>query len=205
MAQGARLVAAHPRSRPRPRPRRSVHRGPVRPRSLALALRRSSVVAAGFALAQWETWRVAAPVLDHRPLGIVAVSGRVINVEALDGGTRVTLAPDAIAGLAPEALPRLIRIKLRSPSPSLEAGDHLAAKASLMPPPGPALPGGFDFQRQAWFRGLGGVGYAVGQVDVLPGTTSGPAMWLRSLRLTMTARIRAALPGADGRRRSPRL
>ena len=32
-------------------------------------------------------------------------------------------------------------------------------RATLSPPPGPALPGDYDFARAAWFQGLGAVGY----------------------------------------------
>jgi competence protein ComEC len=162
---------------------------------LALALP-LGVVAAGFALAQLQSWRVASPMLDH-PTGFVAVSGVVADLEALSGGTRVTLVPSRIEGLQFKALPHLVRIKFKG-NPVLAVGDRLEVKASLMPPPGPALPGGFDFQRQAWFRGLGAVGYALAQPEVTPGRPAGVDGWLRALRVAMTRRIQTGLGGPSG-------
>jgi competence protein ComEC len=40
-----------------------------------------------------------------------------------------------------------------------EPGARVMMTAHLSPPSGPAEPGGFDFQRHAWFLSLGAVGY----------------------------------------------
>jgi competence protein ComEC len=152
------------------------------------------IASLGLALAQIETWRMAAPVLDHK-LTTATVEGSVVDVETVETGARVTLAPSHISGLA--ALPRLVRIKLRA-GPVLRVGDHLQVRATLQPPPAPALPGGFDFQRQAYFRGLGAVGYALGQPVITPGSPDGASGWIRALRDGMTRRIRAALPVETG-------
>jgi len=168
--------------------RRSLHR--LAPPCVLIGVV-GTVIAAGFLLAEIETWRVAAPMLDH-PLGIVSVDGAVVDIERMTDGTRVTLIPDQIGTL--RNLPRTIRVKLRAEFTPPEIGDHIRMKASLMPPPGPALPGGFDFQRQAFFRGLGAVGYAVGTPIVTPRDVEGRASALRRLRLAITARIQAILP-----------
>jgi competence protein ComEC len=173
--------------------RRSLHQAAPIVLGLALTL---CVTSAGFAAAQFETWRLATPMIDH-PLGAVAMVGRVTDVEVQPDGARVTVAPEKIDRLDPAALPRLVRIKLRN-APPLGIGDRLSVKAELMPPSGPALPGGFDFQRQAWFRGLGAVGYALGRADVQPGSAGGIAGRVRAWRAGIAARIRAALPGPEG-------
>lgn len=41
------------------------------------------------------------------------------------------------------------------------AGEPIVVKAQLSPPAGPALPGGFDFGRHAYFVGIGAVGYTM--------------------------------------------
>ena len=136
-------------------------------------------------------------MIDH-PLGAVAVAGRITDIETQPDGVRVTMAPEAIGRLDSAALPRLIRVKLRGPTPALAIGDRMTAKAELMPPPGPALPGGFDFQRQAWFRGIGAVGYALGKPAIQPGSAGGITGRIRAWRADVASRIRAGLPGPEG-------
>jgi competence protein ComEC len=174
--------------------RRSPH--PAAPAILAIALP-LGVVAAGLAAAQFETWRLATPMIDH-PLGAVALTGRVADIEAQPNGVRVTLAPDMIERVDPARLPHLVRIKLRGEPPPIRIGDRLSVKAELMPPSGPALPGGFDFQRQAWFRGIGAVGYALGKPAVQPGNAGGVTGRIRAWRAGVAARLRTGLPGAAG-------
>jgi competence protein ComEC len=174
--------------------RRSAHAAAPR---ILLVMLPIGVVAAGFAAAQLETWRNSTRMIDH-PLGAVAVTGRVIDVEALVDGTRVTLMPETIEHLDPAAVPRFIRIKLKGTPSPISVGDRMSVKAELMPPAGPALPGGFDFQRQAWFRGLGAVGYALGAPSIQPGSAGGFSGRIRALRADMSERIRAALPGPGG-------
>ncbi len=47
----------------------------------------------------------------------------------------------------------------------LTPGDVIRLTATLAPPSAPALPGGYDFARTAWFLGLGATGYALGATD----------------------------------------
>ncbi|GGF40313.1 competence protein ComEC [Aliidongia dinghuensis] len=153
--------------------------------------------ASGFAAAQFETWRATAPVLDRR-LGPVTVEGRVDLVETLAEGVRVTLAAPHLDRLAPERTPARVRLRLKADGPVPEPGDRLSVAAVLMPPPAPALPGGFDFQRQAFFQRLGGVGFATGPAVVTPAERGSLSAALHALRDMMATRIHAALPGAEG-------
>ena len=174
--------------------RRSIHAAAPAILLVALPL---CLAASGFAAAQLETGRAMAPVLERR-IGPVALEGRIVDVEALAEGLRVTLAAPQIDRLAPERTPARIRVRLKAGSDVPVVGDRLQLSAILMPPPAPALPGGFDFQRQAFYQRLGAVGFAVGPATILPATASGPTIALRAIRSAMTARIHAALPGAEG-------
>jgi competence protein ComEC len=49
----------------------------------------------------------------------------------------------------------------------ITSGARISIRARLMPPPGPALPGSYDFARIAWFQGIGAVGRSVGTPVVL--------------------------------------
>lgn len=151
----------------------------------------------GLALAQWHATTAAAPVLA-RPMD-AEVSGRVIAVELRETGSRVTLDQVAIEGLARERTPERVRIRIRA-EPPMVPGDRIAVRAKLMPPPAPAMPGAFDFQRQAWFERLGAVGYATRMPQVLNSVERGAGwrLWLQALRTDATARIAAAIPGDAG-------
>jgi len=165
----------------------------------------AAVVAAGFALAQWETWRIAAPLLTHE-IGPMPVTGRIVDVEPRENDVRIVLEAPVIARLSPEETPYRVRISVRThggiaPVP----GDMVTILAILRGPPGPAWPGGFDFGRDAWFKGIGGVGFAVGPLTAAGEENArSPGIWrvlkdaLESLRLHATQRIIAALPGETG-------
>jgi competence protein ComEC len=158
-------------------------------------------VSLGFSAAQLAAWSSAAPVLDRR-LGPVAVEGRVIEVDLLPEGRRLLVEPRRIGRLAESETPRRIRIRLRSGGEALTPGEWFKARAILMPPPPPAMPGAYDFQRQAYFDRLGAVGFAVGPAERLePPPGEGPAgwrIWVARLRHAMTERIIAVLPGGTG-------
>ena len=161
----------------------------------------ASAVALGFAAAQFETWMVAAPVLQHR-VGPVEVTGRLISVDPLPEGARLVIAPDRVGDLAAQQLPARLRVRLRRGDAGAVPGDWVKLRAMLMPPPAPSMPGAYDFQRRAWFEQLGAVGYALGatqRIDPPPGKAE--SAWrhgIEALRNAVTARIRVALPDRSG-------
>ncbi|MDB5407544.1 MAG: ComEC [Rhodospirillales bacterium] len=159
------------------------------------------LVALGFAAAQLQTWRVAAPVLATQ-IGPVFVDGRVVEVDPLPDGKRVVVAPQRVQHLAAAKLPALLRIKVTRGGDEVLPGDRIAVRAILYPPPEPAMPGAYDFQRRAYFDRIGGVGFAVAPVQRRPPRDGdGPARWqtaVAALRIAMTERIVAVLPGRTG-------
>jgi competence protein ComEC len=115
----------------------------------------------GFGLAQFQTWMVAAPVIGHR-IGPAEIVGRLVSVDPLPNGTRIVLAPRSIQRMTPQRTPFRVRVRLRGTPPDLIPGEWVSLRAMLLPPPGPAMPGAYDFQRRAWFDRLGAVGFAIG-------------------------------------------
>ncbi|MGF1611225.1 MAG: ComEC/Rec2 family competence protein, partial [Kiloniellales bacterium] len=176
--------------------------------ALAVAL-----VGAGLAVAQGRTAQVAAPILaaDYGP-GLVA--GQLLSIEPGEagepGGGRVVLGHPRLTGLAAEASPVRVRIRLTARDPiAPRVGDWIELRAALRPPPEPAAPGAFDFARQAYFQRLGAVGYAVGHARPIDppaevGTASAWApleawrLWWSGLRQQVTERVLQALPGRAG-------
>jgi competence protein ComEC len=158
-------------------------------------------VALGFAAAQFQSALVAAPVLERR-LGPVTVEGRLEAVDPLPEGARLVIAPSHIDRLDPAATPARVRVRLRHGDEAAIPGAWLSLTAVLMPPPAPAMPGAYDFERRAWFDRLGAVGYAMGAPHwIEPPQGSGAAGWrvgLQAVRAGVTQRIRAALPDETG-------
>ncbi|MCC3247001.1 ComEC family competence protein [Methylocystis sp. WRRC1] len=134
----------------------------ARARALFVAL---AFVAAGFTSAAWRTARVAAPIIPR--VGIGELTGFVEELDPRRSGARFILRVASAEGLPGEVAPARVRLTTRG-DPSFSAGDFVALKARLMPPARAALPGGYDFARDAYFARLGGVGNALGRIEVMP-------------------------------------
>lgn len=177
-------------------------RGRRRP-DVLLAAAVLGMVCAGFAAAQWRSTSVAAPVIEKR-LGPVFLQGQVLDIEPRGKRHRLTLHHLTIPVLTPATTPGKIRISVFGEAGDLRPGESLRLRAVLMPPPEPALPGAFDFARQAYFKGLGGVGFAAGRPERLEGLEApadGLASWRLGwtrLRLHIAARVRNVLSGDTG-------
>lgn len=152
----------------------------LRAKRVALLLCLSlAAIFSGFTAATWRTARLAAPVLEQARIGRLA--GFVESVETRDAGARLVILVTDIAGLSGERQPRRVRVTIRSGV--VVPGDHIAAVARLLPPPGPARPGGYDFARDAYFHGLGAVGSIPGKI------MAAPAPWPAPLSLRISALI----------------
>jgi competence protein ComEC len=158
-------------------------------------------VTLGFAAAQFETWWVTAPVLDHR-LGPVEITGRLVSLDPLPEGARLVIAPNRVGDLTADHMPARVRVRLRKGDAGVVPGDWLNVRAMLVPPPAPSTPGAYDFERAAWFQRLGAVGYALGAPKPITPPEGLSVSWWRhaveALRTTVTQRIRAALPERSG-------
>jgi competence protein ComEC len=170
---------------------------------LVLALNALLAVTAGFAVAKLRVEWVRAPVLA-RELRAVEVRGRVELVEPRpERGQRLTLLVASLGDVPEDARPVRVRITTGKALPGLEAGHGVRLRATVMPPSAPALPGGYDFGRQAWFERIGGVGYAWSAPE--PDAAMGEASWdvrlgvvIERLRHTIGQRITAVLPEQTG-------
>ncbi len=148
-------------------------------------------MSAGCVLIWWRSDSVDSPRLE-RP-GIFTFDARIAKVEsrAAKGDLRLTLA------VAAPGIPPVVRLSLPEEDSPLGLGDgaRIRVKARLQPPPPMALPGSHDFARDAWFQGIGGVGRAIGTVEIIEPSRGGG---LDALRDRLGRHIRAQLPGASG-------
>ena len=139
----------------------------------------------------------AAPVLESRYYG--PVTGRVVDIDrSASDALRLTLDQVVLADMAPADTPKRVRVSLHGDDSAIpDPGDVVMATASLAAPEGPAEPGGYDFARNAFFQGLGGVGYTRAPV-VLWQEAEGWAQSVGRLRRYLSAAIMTRVPGDAG-------
>lgn len=112
----------------------------------------------------------------QQPIGPVLVEGWIVRVEPAAKGARLVLRLHAIDGVSSAETPDQVRLThildLR-----MQPGRFVRCWAVLRPPPAPVIQGDYAFDRQAWYSGLGGVGYVQGRCR---GGTVGPPRDLRA-------------------------
>ncbi|EHH67073.1 ComEC/Rec2 family competence protein [Gluconobacter morbifer] len=159
----------------------------------------------GFGNAAFQTLRQ--PPMPALPTHAAFLTGRITTVESLSGrggedntGRRLVLSGVRFETALDTGMPpmrRTLRIRLKDSDPAVIAlGSFVRLRAMVRPPPPPALPGGRDFQREAWFSGVAGSGYALDALTV-EGQSAG-LLGLETLREGVADRIRLVLPGQTG-------
>ncbi|GGO52081.1 competence protein ComEC [Roseovarius pacificus] len=156
-----------------------------------------AMVATGLCIAGARAHHLSGPVLGWRYYG--PVEGRIVGIDRSGSDAlRLTLDRVRLHEVSPEKTPARVRVSLHGmqgfvvPRPGL----RVMMTAHLSPPGGPVEPGGFDFQRHAWFLRLGAVGYTRTPVLTLAPPEAGQGMF--RARMALSARVQAALPGETG-------
>ncbi|HCI48001.1 MAG TPA: hypothetical protein DFI00_11960, partial [Rhodospirillaceae bacterium] len=161
------------------------------------------LVAVGFSAAQIRTRIVAGPVLaeETRP---VTVAGEITHVEYQDKRIRLTLADVAIISMEPEITPGRVRVSMSASMAGedetvLVPGRTVSLRAILRPPPGPALPGGYNFARHLFYEQIGAVGFSIGKLQAV-GEYQGSGFWshVEAARQRIALAARATLPDESG-------
>ncbi|WP_106744442.1 ComEC/Rec2 family competence protein [Yoonia maritima] len=159
-----------------------------------------SLILAGAAIAEWRTAHVAEPVLGFRYYG--PIEGRVVNIDrSASDAPRLTLDNVVLARMSPARTPARVRVSVHGDQVihSFQPGETLILTGHLSPPAGPAEPGGFDFQRHAWFLGLGAVGYTRTPVlRLTPPRDPTLAMRVFATRTKLSSYVQGAIPGESG-------
>jgi len=166
-----------------------------RPLAVAAALTMMGLVLAGL-----RAQSVAAPQLGFRYYG--PIEGRIVKIDRSQSDRmRLTLDRVTLENTPPVRTPARVRVSLHgdqgfvTPLP----GMRVMITGHLSPPQGPVEPGGFDFQRMAWFQGLGAVGYTRTPALALerPGPNQ-PGLWIHRIRMALSAWMQARIPGEAG-------
>lgn len=152
----------------------------------------------GYALAGARAGMVAAPVMEWRYYG--PIEGRVVQIDrSARDRMRLTLDQVTLRNMAPDEVPRRVRLSLNDhPEDQLPPiGQRVMLTGHLGPPPGPAAPGSFDFRLNAWFQGLGAVGYT--RTPILAVAPPEGGQWrLHRTRMALSAAMQARIPGQPG-------
>ena len=144
--------------------------------------------ALGFALVQLRANALAAPTIRQQTPP-VTVEGVLEASERLPTGQRYTVRVVRIGAFAPEDTPYRVRVSWRGKPTIAAPGDTVRLRAVLSPPPGPAMPGGYDYGRGLWFERIGGVGYTYGGARVIvPATGFRPGARIEALREAVATR-----------------
>src|SRR3954468_21219543 len=124
---------------------------------------RMTALFGGFAAAVIRTQSVEAPILARTVIS--PLTGFVESIEERPSGARLLVRLHTLDKVPADARPQRIRATVRERQ-TFAPGDFIAATGRLLPPPEAARPGGYDFARDAYFRGIGAVGSLVGSVAV---------------------------------------
>ncbi|MEQ8292094.1 MAG: ComEC/Rec2 family competence protein [Marinovum algicola] len=156
-----------------------------------------ALVALGFCIAGARAHWVKAPVLTWRYYG--PVEGRIVGLDRSGSDAlRLTLDQVVLARVSPSRTPARVRVSLHGVQGHLDPapGMRVILTGHLSPPAGPVEPAGFDFQRHAWFKRLGAVGYT--RTPVLLLEPAGGGQWLFKARMWLSDRVQARVPGETG-------
>lgn len=155
----------------------------------------------GFAATDLRTALVDAPAID-RAIGFATVEGRLVAIDEAPKLRRLIIEVETIEDLPDEATPARVRLSWRGKEFDAKPGDLVSLRASLSPPPAPAVPGSFDFARQLFFQRIGAVGFAVSPPLALD--EADPPLWskirafIETLRVDLSRRILEKAPGDSG-------
>lgn len=156
------------------------------------------MVLLGLAVATARTAILDTPMLTRTVWA--DVEGVVVGIERRPGDVRLTLDAVRLEGRGRAVGPvDRVRVVVRGERALPALGDRVALRARLSPPPLPSVPGGYDFQRAAFFDGLGAVGFAIGTIDIVSvHPRGGVLLAIDRIRAAVTERLTRALPGSAG-------
>lgn len=160
-----------------------------------------AAVVLGLLAAKVRTDMKLAPVIPREMT--VTITGWISKAETTaTGGKRFRVTVASTEELPPEKTPRNVRVTVRTGAANFGVGDAITILASISPPAGPVMPGGYDFALPLFYEGIGGTGFTFGAPK--PADIGPPPWQIRvrqpqeQLRETIRSRITVSLPGDHG-------
>jgi competence protein ComEC len=163
-----------------------------------------AIMASGAATAKIRTGLLDTPMVMQPAFGLV--HGTVAAVQERSGRPpRVILDNPHFETRRRIETPRRIRVSLLKSDRIPTVGQTIALRARLGPVPGPAMPGGYDPRRAAFFDGIAASGFALGKWQVQSGSgISGMHVFaaigirIEAFRQVLVRRILDNVPGTAG-------
>lgn len=135
---------------------------------LLLPVISSLIISLGFNAALIRQHSIAAPVLQKK--AVTQVSGLVAYKSVGTKKKRLLLEDLDFENVKVPELTK-VRITVRTDISHVLPGQRITLKAVLLPPPAPAYPGAYDFQRDSYFKQIGAVGYSISDVEIIETNT----------------------------------
>ncbi|MEP5198757.1 MAG: ComEC/Rec2 family competence protein, partial [Paracoccaceae bacterium] len=158
------------------------------------------LILGGVSIAGCRAYSVAEPVLGFRYYG--PIEGRIVAIDrSASDALRLTLDGVVMRDMDPSRTPTRVRVSLHGQQGYItpEPGLRVIMTGHLSPPGGPVEPGGFDFQRHAWFQSIGAVGYTRTPVlTIAPYTNGSFSVWITRVRLRISAAVQDTIKGRAG-------
>jgi competence protein ComEC len=154
------------------------------------------VICLGFCAAWLKTVLLDTPQLIEE-MGPVLLEGTLEKIDQRPKDVRLTLGDLNYDPFVPFL--KSIRLSCKGNlgrNPLFEPGQRLRLKAMLLPPQEPAHPYGYNFRRQAYFEGLGAVGYCLKSPEIID--TGLKERYLSKLRYRLTQFLRTYIGGVEG-------
>ena len=151
----------------------------------------------GMANGIWHTQVVSSPILPAFHKSYV-VEGWIEKTSRSKTMQQIYIRVDQFEDLSADKTPKRVRVRLKPGA--FKAGDAVRVRAVLNQPPIPAIAGGYDPARRAYYEQIGGYGFAVGVpeiIKIIPSTLSARLKRrLVKFRYAMSSRIQARAPPA---------
>ncbi|MEP2030024.1 MAG: ComEC/Rec2 family competence protein [Paracoccaceae bacterium] len=160
----------------------------------------TSLIAVGFSIAGVRAHSLTDPVIGWRYYG--PIEGRIVGIDrSASDAVRLTLDQVALRDVSATRTPAKVRVSLHGDIRGVEPvpGLRIMTTGHLAPPSGPVEPGGFDFQRHAWFQSLGAVGYTrVPVVALIAPDTNETGLKVLAVRMAISSQVQDVLAGDVG-------
>jgi len=147
-----------------------------------------TIIFVGFSSAQLRTLSVDTKVLPYS-VGATQIQGRIAKIIPEEKGIKLILDNLQISRLRADHIPSRVRLHVNGSVSTLKAGQWIKTRAVLKPLPQPVSPHAFDFQRYAYFNGIGAIGFIYGELEILKDTEGGQYDLFAELRQSVQNRL----------------
>lgn len=154
------------------------------------------LIAGGFFVADWRVERIQSPQLDGEAFN-VSLEATVHNISKTDSGYRLYLKDIKTDDTRIDHLSAVRITKRGQDKPDFKAGDRVQMRANLMGPSPPFYPGGFDFQKHAFFEQIGAYGYNLSLIEVVERGQSNPSFVFENWRGIIENRVSNIIEASD--------